>query len=879
MNGDRKMKVYLVPNFHYDNTWHMSSRDYTDFTREKIIKTAVNILKQEKDFCFTIDHLPSLEGFLEKYPEESDYLRGEIKEGRVEMVGPMYTQSNSLTVGGESLIRQCLYGAKWLKDSLGVMPSVEWLTDVYGYCNQIPQILRKSGVEYLVIALWWIIHHSIREPEKGKEYLNKLSPHWWDFIWEGIDGSRIVVHNSPDYTGLLLPGDQYIYGCPCSYSHYGGHNRKKKKELVSSPDAYEETRRAFIKRYKEIEEKKLPNQDSLFMHMGGDFREPHLKNISLIKKLRKEKDLPEIILSTPASYFQALRKSSLEVIKEEINPTYKGRFGEGYHETKAWIKQLNRQFEHKMARAELLASMAYYLGKEYPAKRIENAYRPLLFYQHHDPFIGNIPKDEYDLLLKKWKLSIKEAENIIKDSLDYLLEQIETEVEGIPLSVFNTNSWSRSDIVEITKEFTQGNMNLKVENSKGRVLPIQTEVIDRYPDKTIQKAKLSILAQDIPAVGYEVFGIVEGNAKASYPKGLSVKKKAELFHIENEFYRLEVNQKGQLQSFYDKEIDKELIKRDRFFGNEFILEEDLGCYCYVGTTGKSWPEELNEKLCLTEEGPLFSKLISETEIKNIIIRKELTFYAFKKRIDFSAKLHLPNGENKRLRVIFPTNIEKGKIIAETPFAYAKRKEGISPMINWVDYSGDEKGLVIFNQGIPSYQIKKDNIYLNLIKGLSLKDPMDGCLPPPLRKEMIEKGDFECNYAIQSHGEELNIEETVKTGYEFNMPLLATGFPEHQGRLPSKFGFISLEPENLVIHTIKKAEKGNALIARIYEIDGKPVTMAQLRTFLPIKSASLCNLLEVEEKSLKVEGQKIEFMVKGHEIVTLKLVSYEKEVAL
>ncbi|GAI53017.1 unnamed protein product, partial [marine sediment metagenome] len=187
----------------------MSSRAYADFTREKIIKTAVAILKQEREFCFTIDHLPSLESFLERYPEESDYLRGEIKKGRVEIVGPMYTQADSLTVGGESLIRQCLYGTKWLKDSWGVRPSVEWLTDVYGYCNQIPQILKKTGVEYLVVAIWWVRNH-----REGREYLNKLSPSW-DFIWEGIDSSRIVVHNSSEYGGFFLPGDKYINGCPC----------------------------------------------------------------------------------------------------------------------------------------------------------------------------------------------------------------------------------------------------------------------------------------------------------------------------------------------------------------------------------------------------------------------------------------------------------------------------------------------------------------------------------------------------------------------------------------------------------------------------------------------------------------------------------------
>jgi len=148
--------------------------------------------------------------------------------------------------------------------------------------------------------------------------------------------------------------------------------------------------------------------------------------------------------------------------------------------------------------------------------------------------------------------------------------------------------------------------------------------------------------------------------------------------------------------------------------------------------------------------------------------------------------------------------------------------------------------------------------------------MSGCLPPPLRKEMIEKGDFEFNYAVQSHGEKLDIKEMVKTGYEFNMPLLITGFSKYQGKLPSKFSFISLEPENLVIYMIKKAEEDKALIVRIYETEGKPTTIARLMTSLSVKSHSLCNLLEVKEKPIKVEHHKIEFTVKGHEIITLKL---------
>ena len=103
-----------------------------------------------------------------------------------------------------------------------------------------------------------------------------------------------------------------------------------------------------------------------------------------------------------------------------------------------------------------------------------------------------------------------------------------------------------------------------------------------------------------------------------------------------------------------------------------------------------------------------------------------------------------------------------------------------------------------------------------------------------------------------------------------MPLLLADSPKQQGKLPSKFSFLSLEPENLVIHTVKKAEQDDALVVRIYETEGKPTTIAQLRTFLSVKISSLCSLLEVEEKPLGTQEHKVEFSVKAHEIVTLKL---------
>jgi len=859
------VKVYLVPSFHYDNTWHYSSRYYAKFTSERIIKAAVDILQQDKDFRFTIDHLTSLEDFLKRYPEESDYLREAIRRGRVEIVGPMYTQADSLTVGGESLIRQILYGAKWIRASLDVKAEVEWLGDVYGYCNQLPQILKKSGIEYLAVALWWLSARWIPTHKQGRRYLRQISP-YWDFTWEGVDGSRIVVHNAPDYGGLYLPGDGHISACP----YKGGHNRRKKSALISAPDAYGKTKDAFLKLYKDMRKMSPPSQKSLFMHLGGDFREPHLKNVDLMKQLNKETDLPEIVFSTPRTYFRAFKKVKLPLFKGEINPLYKGRFGEGYHETKVRIKQLNRQFEHKMAQAETVTSLAYSLGKKYPTRRIEQAYQPILFYQHHDPFIGNIPKREYDLLLRKWSSSLSEAEEIRASSLGHLLKWIKIEDKGKPLVIFNTLSWSRSNLINIIKEFPCGFKNIEIVNEKGKSLSCQIKVTQRHSDGSIRKAHLNIFASSIPACGYRTFYIVKKNKTSLTEKRASVLKKGDYFEVENEFYQAKVNNKGQLKSLYDKKVTQGLFRQGNLLANEFILEEDEGCFCYLKPTGKTWREEIVKPVRLVETGSLFSRLVAESKINEVRIRKELIFYSFSQRIDFSARVHLPDGENLRLRVLFPLKLSRGKVTAESPFAHVERKEAISSAINWVDYADGCIGLTVFNQGIASYEAKKGNFYLNLIKGLSLKEPHTSCLPQPMRKKMIEKGDFQFNYAIQGHGKGLDLEETVKTSYEFNMPLLAVNSPKQRGELPPKFSFFHLQPENLIISTIKKAEQDEGLVLRIYETKGKPNMQGELRFFLPFKNCSICNLLEQEEKPLKIENQGVKFRAKGHEIITLKL---------
>ena len=59
-----------------------------------------------------------------------------------------------------------------------------WLPDTFGYSGNLPQILKKSGMDWFqTIKLAW----------------NKVTvfPHR-TFTWEGIDGSSVLVHMPPE---------------------------------------------------------------------------------------------------------------------------------------------------------------------------------------------------------------------------------------------------------------------------------------------------------------------------------------------------------------------------------------------------------------------------------------------------------------------------------------------------------------------------------------------------------------------------------------------------------------------------------------------------------------------------------------------------------
>src|SRR5262249_6624365 len=86
-----------------------------------------------------------VEDYLDARPEEEGRLRRLLTDGRLE-IGPWYVLPDELLVGGESLVRNLLFGRRVCR-RFGVEPSrLGYQPDSFGHPAQLPQILAGFGL-------------------------------------------------------------------------------------------------------------------------------------------------------------------------------------------------------------------------------------------------------------------------------------------------------------------------------------------------------------------------------------------------------------------------------------------------------------------------------------------------------------------------------------------------------------------------------------------------------------------------------------------------------------------------------------------------------------------------------------------------------------
>ena len=840
-NTLQQSSIRMSGNSHIDAAWLWPWTETVDVVR-RTFATALQLMDEYPEATYTQSAAAYNEWVFEKYPSLHQQMVERVKQGRWEMVGGMWVEPDLNMPDGESLVRQLLVGKRFFKDKFGVDVRIGWNPDSFGYNWQLPQIYKRSGIDYFVTQkMAW--NDTNQLPLKT-------------FWWQSPDGSRVLTYFPHDYVNeidplrmardletsqTLNPGTQemlHLYGMG---DHGGGVTRAMLDAGVrwSNPaTVFPKTRFGIAQGFfSDIEAKADTDQAPVWNY--------------------KTLAAGNTQLPTPPS-----GKFSLPVWNDELYFEYH----RGVFTTQAQHKRNMRESEEQLLNAEKFSSLAWLSGNAYPGKELTEAWKKVLFNQFHDlaagSGIGQIYRDaqrDYDDV----RLVSERATTLALHTLE---SQIVTQPPhgGVPILIVNPLGWQRTDIVPVDVQLTEApKEKVEVVNADGQPQPFQ--ILSK--DATLNKYKLLIEAKDIPSLGYRVLYAVGGGTAAA--SDLRVHD----LTLENSALRVSVDGKtGCITSLYDKKSDFETIAA-KGCGNELIafhdLPRDYDAWNIDGDFDRQFTKlDMIDSVKVVEQGPLRAtiRVIRTWQASKFV--QDISLYAGIDRVDVKNEFDW-HESHILLKAAFPLAASSSEATYEIPYGSIERPTTRNnrfesakfevPALRWADLGDGSHGFSLINESKYGYDAKDNVLRLSLLRSPTWPDPD------------ADRGHHNFSYSLSPHSGDCKKALTVRRGYEFNYRLLGMQVAAHAGALPPTHSFVEVEQDHVVLTAVKKAEDSDALLIRFYEWAGQGGDV-QISVPKGASAAQLTNLMEQQEGSpIPISGSgQLKVPIHPYEIVSLRV---------
>jgi len=392
-NGSTSPEFFCMGHAHLDVAWLWPLAE----TERKAARTLANqlALAEEYDGYAFMHSQPHLYKMVQRrYPELYERVKKAVADGTVIADGAMWVEADTNISGGESLIRQFLHGKRFFADQFGRDSRVLWLPDVFGYCGALPQIMRGCGVEFFsTTKVFWNYHGGETFP-------------YHNFIWEGIDGSEVIVHLHHNYNSKTDAG----------MMAKRWNNRVQKDDMSTRlvPFGWGDG--------------------------GGGPTRDHLEHV------RRNADLegvPRMRMATLEAFFADLVKRGEHDANRYVGELY-FQAHRGVLTSQAKTKKGNRKCEFAFGEAEFLGAAAGALaGFAWPREAMDRAWEIVLLNQFHDI----LPGSSIERVHQEAEAAYAEALETAGSVATAAAEALTVECEGI--TVFNSLSWPRTALVEL----------------------------------------------------------------------------------------------------------------------------------------------------------------------------------------------------------------------------------------------------------------------------------------------------------------------------------------------------------------------------------------------------------------------------------------------
>ncbi len=809
--ADMGVVTSAIGHTHIDTAWLWRLRQ----TREKAARSfasVVNLMKEYPEYKFMSSQAQIYDFVKQDYPELYEEIKELIKEKRWEPEGSMWVESDTNVVSGESLVRQFLVGKRFFKKEFGVDNRIMWLPDVFGYSGALPQIIRKSDIDYFMTT---------------KISWNEFDKFPFDtFMWRGIDGTEVLSHFIPTqscgdkgfmttYNGYLSP-NQVI----------GGWRRYSNKDL---------------------------NKNVLCSYGWGDGGGGPTRDM-LEHGRRMSKGIPGCPIVKQEFARDFFDRLAEEVKDSDRLPVWAGElyleFHRGTLTAQSRNKKYNRKSEYLYQDAETLGVIAKLLAsKSYPSNKILAGWKLILLNQFHDIIPGSSIAPVYEDSKEQYELVKKEGSEMISESEAAVASLVNA--DGDIIVVFNTLGFMRSSVVIADMP---ENKNFHIENMNGNILPSQSTYDGR----------LAFFASDVPAKGYKTFKIVYSAVNSAD----GIKSENNVFS--NDYYTVKFDGDMNISSYYDKSAGRCVSKENDVLGRLIAYEdrahnhEAWDIKCYYGE--KYWNIDNVDRTEIIEHGAVRTVLKVERTFNKSHITQYFVFYPHTARIDILYDVDWKE-ERIALKADYPVDVNAVNATFDIQFGNLKRTAHENT--TW-DYSQFEvcghKWADLSDNGF-GFSVLNDCKYGWTVKDLHIKPTLLRSATSPNHLQDRERHTFV--YSMYAHSGDVSTSGVVNEAYDINVPLRSIATEGKSGVLPAEFSLVNVNKSNVIIETVKKAEDSDAVIVRMYETWNSR-TDCEVSFGLDVKDAYECNLMEEKDEKLTLSGGKLKLTFKPFEIKTLKL---------
>ncbi|MEZ8950557.1 mannosylglycerate hydrolase [Vibrio sp. 10N.247.311.18] len=820
-------RVHITPHMHWDREWYFTTEE-SRILLVNNMEEIMNRLESDPEYKYYVldGQTAVLEDYFAIKPENTERVKALVEAGKL-IIGPWYSQTDTMQVSGESIVRNMMYG---IRDCMkfGDAMKIGYLPDSFSMSSQLPMIYNGFDITR---AMFW-------RGCSERHGTNKT-----EFLWQSNDGSEVTAQVLPlGYAiGKYLPQD-------------------------------EEGLRARLDKYFPVLEKPSVTKDILLPN--GHDQMPIQKDIfEVMDKLREIYPDREFSMSRYEEVFEKVEaaRDQLDTIKGEFNDGKYMRVHRTISSTRMDIKLIHAEIENKIVNIlEPLASIAWTLGFEYHHGLIEKMWKESMKNHAHDS-IGCCCSDKVHAeILNRYILADDMATNLIHFYKRKIVDHMPDREGCDKLAMFNLSPYEREEVVNTTITIRAQEFSIFDENEnpveyfiqdKRQIDPgkVDRQIVhygnyDPFMEFDIQ------IKRTVPAMGFTTLHI-QGNEKGA----VKVAEQKD-YLLENEYYRINVNDNGTL-TIFDKETEQVFDQALRLedgsddgdeydyspsrqewllYSDEFPVETSIDHQGFQSVANIAF--RMNVPANLTER--------EERTGQNGFVEAQCQVVLKQGSRRIEVRMELDNqADDHRVRVLVPTPFISETVVADNQFGCITRptndpamavweeekwKEAPVPvyqLMNFAALENGKAGMAIMSNGLREFEViaskgdeNRDTFALTLFRGIGVLGKEELLLRPgrpsgikiPTPDSQV-RGKLVCEFTLcgfSGNHIDANIMAQARDNVTLiecynKIPYNAMKLNVGEQNLPMSFSLLSKQQSGAVLSVLKKAEDEDALIMRVY----------------------------------------------------------------